>query len=183
MFFLLLKPLAASDYLQIAQYFHTVIVKEIPRLTLDSKSQARRFITLIDTLYDNRVRVKSDTIPLYFTIQNRKSSFYLVLFRLQIGDCFGGCTVGSAVFNRKNWRWIHFWWTSQIDGWLANIARFGKCLFFAMHFTEWGSELINFFFDKSSKWTAGTSIGQCVYKWWRGLCVPTHYFSPSRNAK
>ncbi|XP_031640620.1 putative ATPase N2B [Contarinia nasturtii] len=59
------RPLAANDYLQISQYFHTVIIKDIPRLTLDQKSQARRFITLIDTLYDNRVRVvASSDVPL-----------------------------------------------------------------------------------------------------------------------
>lgn len=57
-FVFLFQPLAANDYLQISQYFHTVIIEDIPRLTLDSKSQARRFITLIDTLYDNRVRVR-----------------------------------------------------------------------------------------------------------------------------
>lgn len=49
--------MAGSDYLQIAQYFHTVLIRDIPQLNLDVKSQARRFITLIDTLYDNRVRV------------------------------------------------------------------------------------------------------------------------------
>lgn len=52
-----LQPLAGSDYLQIAQYFHTVLIRDIPKLNLNSKSQARRFITLIDTLYDNKVRV------------------------------------------------------------------------------------------------------------------------------
>ncbi|KAH8401954.1 hypothetical protein KR009_008930 [Drosophila setifemur] len=51
------RPLAGSDYLQIAQFFHTVLIRDLPQLTLDVKSQMRRFITLIDTLYDNRVRV------------------------------------------------------------------------------------------------------------------------------
>lgn len=51
------QPLAASDYIQIAQFFHTVLIKDVPQLDLNSKSQARRFITLIDTLYDNKVRV------------------------------------------------------------------------------------------------------------------------------
>uniref|UniRef100_T1GVJ3 ATPase N2B n=1 Tax=Megaselia scalaris TaxID=36166 RepID=T1GVJ3_MEGSC len=51
------RPLAGSDYLQIAQFFHTVLIRDVPQLNLDVKSQARRFITLIDTLYDNRVRV------------------------------------------------------------------------------------------------------------------------------
>jgi len=49
--------LAGSDYLQIAQFFHTVLIRDVPQLNLDVKSQMRRFITLIDTLYDNRVRV------------------------------------------------------------------------------------------------------------------------------
>lgn len=52
-----LQPLAGSDYLQIAQFFHTVLIRNVPRLNLDTKSQARRFITMIDTLYDARVRV------------------------------------------------------------------------------------------------------------------------------
>lgn len=51
------QALGASDYLQISQYFHTVLIRDVPQLNLDTKSQARRFITLIDTLYDNKVRV------------------------------------------------------------------------------------------------------------------------------
>lgn len=51
------RPLGASDYLELSQVFHTVIIRDVPQLNLRLKSQARRFITLIDTLYDNRVRV------------------------------------------------------------------------------------------------------------------------------
>ncbi|XP_015591803.1 putative ATPase N2B isoform X2 [Cephus cinctus] len=51
------RPLGASDYLGLSQVFHTVIIRDIPQLNLRLISQARRFITLIDTLYDNRVRV------------------------------------------------------------------------------------------------------------------------------
>ncbi|XP_012272694.1 putative ATPase N2B [Orussus abietinus] len=51
------RPLGASDYLELSQIFHTVIIRDIPQLNLKLKSQARRFITLIDTLYDNRVRL------------------------------------------------------------------------------------------------------------------------------
>lgn len=57
------QPLAANDYIQIAQYFHTVLIKDVPQLDLSSKSQARRFITLIDTLYDNKVRVNIFIAP------------------------------------------------------------------------------------------------------------------------
>lgn len=52
-----LQPLGGSDYIQIAQVFHTVLIRNIPQLTLKIKSQMRRFIWLIDTLYDNRVRI------------------------------------------------------------------------------------------------------------------------------
>lgn len=51
------RPLGASDYLELSQIFHTVIIRDLPQLNLRLKSQARRFITLIDTLYDNKVRV------------------------------------------------------------------------------------------------------------------------------
>ncbi|XP_057327468.1 putative ATPase N2B isoform X2 [Microplitis mediator] len=51
------RPLGASDYLEISQAFHTVIIRDVPQLNLRLKSQARRFITLIDTLYDNKIRV------------------------------------------------------------------------------------------------------------------------------
>ncbi|XP_055920515.1 putative ATPase N2B [Eupeodes corollae] len=59
------RPLAGSDYLQIAQFFHTVLIRDVPQLHMLLKSQTRRFITLIDTLYDNRVRVViSADVPL-----------------------------------------------------------------------------------------------------------------------
>lgn len=51
------RDLGASDYIQLAQYFHTIIIRYIPQLNFKRKNAARRFITLIDSLYDNRVRV------------------------------------------------------------------------------------------------------------------------------
>lgn len=52
-----LQPLGASDYLELSQAFHTVIIRDVPQLNFRLKSQARRFITLIDTLYDNKVYI------------------------------------------------------------------------------------------------------------------------------
>lgn len=52
------RPLGASDYLVISKTFHTVFIRNLPQLSVHThRSQLRRFITLIDTLYDNRVRV------------------------------------------------------------------------------------------------------------------------------
>jgi cell division protein ZapE len=48
-------PLGALDYLHIAHAFHTLIIDDIPVLTRDRRDVARRFINLIDALYDNGV--------------------------------------------------------------------------------------------------------------------------------
>ena len=47
----------ASDYLAIAQAYHTVIVVGIPRMDRDMRNEAARFVTLIDALYENRVKL------------------------------------------------------------------------------------------------------------------------------
>jgi cell division protein ZapE len=49
------KPLGSADYLQIAHHFHTVLMDDIPVLGPGRRNEARRFINLIDTLYDSRV--------------------------------------------------------------------------------------------------------------------------------
>ncbi len=51
------QPLAASDYLRIAHEFHTLIVDRIPVMGFDERNAAKRFIILIDTLYDNAVKL------------------------------------------------------------------------------------------------------------------------------
>ncbi len=50
-------PKGAEDFLAIAHTFHTVFVTDVPTLTRNEMNQVRRFITLVDTLYENRVKV------------------------------------------------------------------------------------------------------------------------------
>ncbi|HRK19830.1 MAG TPA: cell division protein ZapE [Hyphomicrobiaceae bacterium] len=59
------RPLGAVDYLHIAHQYHTLILRDVPRLDRDRRAEARRFIALIDTLYDARVGlvVSADAEP------------------------------------------------------------------------------------------------------------------------
>jgi cell division protein ZapE len=50
-------PLGAADYLRIAREFHTIILDHVPVMNFDTRNAAKRFITLIDTLYDANVKL------------------------------------------------------------------------------------------------------------------------------
>ncbi len=47
----------ASDYLAIARKFHAVIIVGIPRMTRENRNEAARFVTLIDALYEHKVKL------------------------------------------------------------------------------------------------------------------------------
>ncbi len=51
------QPLGASDYLRLAREFHTMIVDRVPRMHYENRNAAKRFIILIDTLYDHAVKL------------------------------------------------------------------------------------------------------------------------------
>jgi cell division protein ZapE len=51
------RPLGSLDYLGLARAFHTVILDEIPRLDFARRNEAKRFITLIDILYEHNVKL------------------------------------------------------------------------------------------------------------------------------
>ncbi|MGH6769303.1 MAG: cell division protein ZapE [Xanthobacteraceae bacterium] len=51
------QPLAAADYLRIAREFHSVLLDRIPVMDFAKRNEARRFIILIDTFYDNAVKL------------------------------------------------------------------------------------------------------------------------------
>ncbi len=51
------KPLGASDYLAIAQRYHSVVIDSIPVLRASQRNEAKRFIILIDTFYEAHVKL------------------------------------------------------------------------------------------------------------------------------
>jgi cell division protein ZapE len=59
------QPLAAADYLRIAREYHTVVLDRVPVMTFDNRDAAKRFIILVDTLYDMNVKLiaSADTEP------------------------------------------------------------------------------------------------------------------------
>jgi len=57
-------PRSQNDYLEIASRFHTVLLSDVPQLTEDMASAARRFTLLVDVLYDRRVKlIMSAAVP------------------------------------------------------------------------------------------------------------------------
>ncbi len=50
------KPMGAADFLCIADHFHSVILAEIPRMGPDNRDKAARFVTMIDTFYEKKVK-------------------------------------------------------------------------------------------------------------------------------
>lgn len=65
----------AADYLAIAQTYHTVILVGIPRMGPENRNEAARFVTLIDALYESKVKLlaTADAAPedLYATGDGR----------------------------------------------------------------------------------------------------------------
>jgi cell division protein ZapE len=51
------RPLGAADYLKLAQRFHTLVLDHIPVIAASERNEAKRFIILIDALYDMRVKL------------------------------------------------------------------------------------------------------------------------------
>src|SRR6201747_2390618 len=72
------QPLAASDYLRLARDYHTILIDRIPVTDYAERNAAKRFITLIDTLYDNAVKLmasaEADPLSLYTATEGHEAN-------------------------------------------------------------------------------------------------------------
>lgn len=72
------KPLAASDYLRLAHDYHTIMIDRIPVMDYADRNAAKRFIALIDTLYDNAVKLmasaEADPLSLYIATEGHEAN-------------------------------------------------------------------------------------------------------------
>lgn len=59
------RPLGAADYLELVRRYHTLVVANIPKLDRDRPDLAKRFVTLIDAMYDAQVNLvcSADALP------------------------------------------------------------------------------------------------------------------------
>ncbi|MBI3451602.1 MAG: cell division protein ZapE [Rhodospirillales bacterium] len=51
------RPLGAADYLTLATHFHTLVLDGVRQMTEDERDVPRRFVTLIDEVYEHRVKL------------------------------------------------------------------------------------------------------------------------------
>ena len=54
---ILARPLGPADYLAVAEAVRVLILEDIPRLSRSNFNEAKRFVTLIDALYEAKVRL------------------------------------------------------------------------------------------------------------------------------
>ena len=62
------RPLGASDYLMLTEHFHSLLLDNVPKLGPHNRNEAKRFVTLVDVLYEDGINlilsaeVEADTL-------------------------------------------------------------------------------------------------------------------------
>ncbi|MCD7058334.1 cell division protein ZapE [Pelagibacterium xiamenense] len=70
------RPLGARDYLKLAKAFHTIVIDHVPVFSRLRSDAAKRFILLVDTLYDRGVKLAASfEAPLDALAQDDKTRF------------------------------------------------------------------------------------------------------------
>ncbi len=108
-------PLGPSDYLYIARYFHTLIVDDIPVIAAERRDVAARFITLIDALYEEHVKLiasaEAEPAGLYLGVEGQSGvpvrPHRLAPHRDALGSLYGPAAwlgrLAGAAATRADW--------------------------------------------------------------------------------
>lgn len=51
------RPIGAADYMALAEAFDTIFVDDVPAMNFERRNEAKRFITLVDILYEKKTRL------------------------------------------------------------------------------------------------------------------------------
>jgi predicted ATPase len=51
------QPVAAADYIALSNAFHTLVLKGVPAFSSANRTEAYRFLTLVDVLYEHNIRL------------------------------------------------------------------------------------------------------------------------------
>jgi cell division protein ZapE len=62
------QVLGTADYLALARTFHTLFIDRIPKLSPEQRNEARRFTLLVDSLYDEKVKLVCSAAALPFDL-------------------------------------------------------------------------------------------------------------------
>ena len=93
------KPLGAADYLELASRFGTIFIDQIPTLDFSKRNEAKRFIILIDVLYDTGNR-------LFLSAANPPDDIYRVPAGLKVGEF---ARTSSRLIEMTSVEWLATW--------------------------------------------------------------------------
>ncbi|KAF9782753.1 AFG1-like ATPase-domain-containing protein [Thelephora terrestris] len=69
------KPLSAADYIEVTKTFGTVFLLDVPKMGLDLKDKARRFITFIDACYESKTKLfVTSEVPIHHVFSDDSHS-------------------------------------------------------------------------------------------------------------
>jgi cell division protein ZapE len=99
------KPLGAADYLELARRYGTIFIDHVPTLDFSRRNEAKRFIILIDVLYDSHNR-------LFLSAANPPDDIYRVPAGLKAGEF---TRTSSRLIEMTSAAWLEAWAGRQTE--------------------------------------------------------------------